>query len=359
MKNDLVKLVAALVIGLLVGVGIGYAAFGGAGGAAPTTTTSAPQQQLKTIKIGVTLPLTGELSSVGKLWEKVVYMAFDDLNKQMQAYHLNYKFEPVVLDDGTNADKALQNVQTFAQQGIKVVIGPAASSQVKTVKSYADANKIVIISPSSTAPTLAIPDDYIFRNTGSDALQAKALATLVNHEGIKKVIVFYRDDEYGKAFAEFFKKEFEALGGQASLVAYATGLSDYKAEVTSLSSKVSSEGAEAVVLISFDTDGANILSHAKKDPVLSKVRWFSGEGIHGAAELLTPELAQWLEQIKFMGTRPVFVANPLYDEFAKRFKEETGADPPVFSEKLYDAIILAGWAVVRAGQYDGELIKQA
>ncbi len=359
MKNDLIKLVSFLVIGLIVGVGIGYVAFGGAGGAAAPTTTTAPQEQVKTIKIGVTLPLTGELSSVGKLWEKVVYMAFDDLNKQMKAYHLNYRFEPVVLDDGTNADKALQNVQTFAQQGIKVVIGPAASSQVKTVKSYADANKIVIISPSSTAPTLAIPNDYIFRNTGSDALQAKALAALVNHEGIKKVVVFYRDDEYGKAFAEFFKKEFEALGGQASLVAYATGLSDYKAEVTSLSSKVSSEGAEAVVLISFDTDGANILSHAKNDPVLSKIRWFSGEGIHGAAELLTPELAQWLEEIKFMGTRPVFVANPLYEDFAKKFKEKTGSDPPVFSEKLYDAIILAGWAVVRAGKYDGELIKNA
>jgi branched-chain amino acid transport system substrate-binding protein len=352
------KAIGLLIVGLIIGAAIGY-------GAVALTGTSGGQasgqsgEKTVTYKIGFTLPLSGQLSSIGKLWEKVATMAVDDLNKMMQSYHLPYRFDAVILDDGTTEEKALQNVQTFAQQGIKVVIGPAASSQVKAVKSFADSNHIVIISPSSTAPTLAIPNDYIFRNTGSDALQAKALATLVSHEGIKKVVVFYRDDEYGTAFADFFKKEFEALGGQAVLLSYASNLPDFASEVASLSSKVQSEGADAVVLISFDTDGANILSHAKDDPVLSKIRWFSGEGIHGASELLQPSLAEWLDSIDFMGTRPVFISNPLYEEFKKKFEELTGTDPPVFSEKLYDAVFLAGWAIVRAGTYDGEAIKNA
>lgn len=356
----LLKLVAALVLGLLLGIGAGYALFSGV---QPTTgPVESPQPtvaQEKVYKIGFTIPLSGELSSVGKLWEKAIYMAIEDLNEEVKAYGLNVRFEPVVLDDKTKEEDALKNIQSLNQLGIKVVIGPAASSQVKAVMSYADSNKIVIISPSSTAPTLAIPGDYVFRNTGSDALQAKALAALISHEGYSNVVVFHRDDEYGRAFAKFFEKEFEAAGGKAESMSYATGLSDYASEVAGLSSKVQELGADAVVLISFDTDGANILSHAKDDPTLSNTRWFSSEGIHGASELLQPEMAEFLVRIRFLGTRPVFRENPLYKEFAARFKSETGDYPPVFTDKIYDAVFLAGWSILRAGEYDGEAIMKA
>ncbi|MCD6324530.1 MAG: ABC transporter substrate-binding protein [Desulfurococcales archaeon] len=360
------KVLAAIVISLIVGLGIGYGAAvammpsggGTTQGGGGTSTTSALRPTTKVYKIGFTLPLSGSLSSIGKPWERVVEMGIKDLNAKAKAMGCNVRFEAVVLDDATQDEKALQNVQTFAQQGIKLVIGPAASSQVKAVKSYADSNHIVIISPSSTAPTLSIPDDFIFRTVGSDALQAKVLATLVAQEGFKKVVVFYRNDEYGTAFAQFFKKYFENdFGGSAELQSYTTDLSDYSSEVNSLSSKVSSSGAKAVVLISFDTDGANILSHASQNPVLSKIRWFASEGIHGASELLQPSLASFLMNVKFMGTRPVTPSNVLYKDFVKRFKAETGEDPPVFSENLYDAIQIAGMAILMADKYDGDALK--
>ncbi len=354
------KFLGGVVLALLVGIGIGYGlmlAFQPSGGGPSPTETAPPK---KVYKIGFTLPLSGSLSSIGKLWERVVDIGIQDLNKRVQAMGCNVEFQAVILDDATQDEKALQNVQTFAQQGIKLVIGPAASSQVKAVKSYADSNHIVIISPSSTAPTLAIPNDYVFRTVGSDALQAKVLATLVNHEGIDKVVVFYRNDEYGNAFADFFKRYFEGeFGGSAALQAYTVDLSDYSSEVDALANTVSSTGAKAVVLISFDTDGANILSHASTNPVLSKIRWFSSEGIHGASEILDPSVASFLVQVKFMGTRPVTMTNVLYEEFKERFKEATGQDPPVFSETLYDAIQIAGMAVLYAGSYDGESIKNA
>jgi branched-chain amino acid transport system substrate-binding protein len=353
------KVVVALVLGLLIGIGVGFGVFQ-ATLTAPTSTQTETGTPTETVyKIGFTLPLSGELSSIGNLWRQAVDIAIEDLNNEVKEYGFNVRFEAVVLDDKTKDEDALKNVQSLHQLGIVVIIGPAASSQVKAVKSYADANKLVIISPSSTAPTLAIPDDFIFRNTGSDAIQAKALAALVAHEGIKNVVVFHRDDEYGRAFAEFFEREFQAFGGTSTVMPYATGLSDYASEVARLSSKVQEVGAEAVVLISFDTDGANILSHAKDDLMLSNVRWFSSEGIHGASELTQPELAEFLMSIKFLGTRPVFKENPLYKEFAQEFRSVTGTDPPVFTEKLYDAVFLAGWSILRAGSYDGEAIKNA
>lgn len=351
--SALVPLLAVFIVGLLIGF-----ALAGVFGVQQAAQAVAPQEK-RTISIGFTLPLSGELSSIGKIWEKVVYLAIEDLNAEVQAYGFNVEFKPVILDDATSAEGALRNVQTFAQQGIKVIIGPAASSQVKAVKSFVDSNEIVLISPSSTAPTLAIPGDFVFRTVGSDAGQAKVLAVLAFQEGARKVVVFHRNDEYGNAFADFFEKYFKELGGTAVKMPYQTGLSDYAAEVASLASRVQAEKADAVVLIAFDTDGGNILSHAAKSPVLSAVRWFISEGPHGAAELKAQAVGEFAAKVKLLGTRPLFIGNPLYEDFKARLKSKYGVDATVFCDTLYDAVKLAGWAILRAGSSDGKAIRAA
>ncbi len=349
-----IKLIALILIPLVVGLAIGYGvAVVMMGGAAP-----APKE--KTVyNIGLTIPLSGELSSIGKIWEKVVSLAIEDLNNEVAACGLNVEFRLVILDDATSDETALQNVQSLHQQGIKVIVGPAASSQVKVVKTYADDNKIVIISPSSTAPTLAIPGDFIFRTVGSDAGQAKALSTLAYQEGARKLVIFFRNDEYGNAFADFLKQYFEEKGVSVSKLSYQTGLADYASEVATLASRVQSEGADGVILIAFDKDGANILSHAAESDILSNIRWFISEGPHGAGELLIAAVGRFASKVRLYGTRPLYIANPLYEDLAKRVREKFGIELGVFCEHLYDAIKLAGWAIIRAGKYDGEAIRNA
>jgi branched-chain amino acid transport system substrate-binding protein len=359
------RLLVFLVIGLVIGSVVTYASMSSSLNRVSEleSTVSQLQQQIESLtkptqyQIGATLPLTGELADVGVQWRTVVQMALDDLNSEVSRYGIKANFSLVIQDDKTSATEALTVVQTLAQAGVKVIIGPAASSQVKAVKSFVDDNKIVIISPSSTSPTLAIPNDYIFRTVGSDAGQAKALASLVKSQDISKVIVFHRDDEYGIAFAEFFSREFESLGGSAVDIKYASGQSDYASEVAQLSSKARQEGVQAIVIITFDTDGVNILNHASNDAFLSSLRWFSGEGIHGAKGLTEGAIPLFISKTNLLGTRPVFKENPLYLDFKARYRAKVGSDPPVFSANLYDAVFLAGWSILKAGSYDGQAIK--
>ncbi|MEM3715921.1 MAG: penicillin-binding protein activator [Candidatus Bathyarchaeia archaeon] len=368
MSAQLPRLLVFLVIGIVIGAAASYAYVNSTVGSTINELNSriaSLQEQVNLLnqtveyKIGVTLPLTGQLQDVGQQWKTVVDIAFEDLNKEMQRYKIRAKFTPVILDDKTTDTQALTNIQTFHQAGIKVVIGPAASFQVKAVSRYVNDNKIVIVSPSSTAPTLAIPGDFIYRTVGSDAGQAKALAALVKSQGISKVIVFHRNDEYGVAFEEFFEKEFKALGGTSIGISYDTTLEDYASEVAQLSARAKREGVEGIVIITFDTDGVNILSHASKDPYLATLKWFSSEGIHGAMGLLEDPIASFIQKTNLLGTRPLFKENPLLHEFAARYKAIRGHDPPVFSANLYDAVILAGWAIIRAERYDGEAIRNA
>jgi branched-chain amino acid transport system substrate-binding protein len=140
---------------------------------------------------------------------------------------------------------------------------------------------------------------------------------------------------------------------------YASGREDYASEVAQLSARAKQEKVNGIVIITFDTDGVNILSHAKDDPYLSSLRWFSSEGIHGARGLLEEDIAKFIQATNLLGTRPLFRENPLLHDFTSRYKNRMGHDPPVFSANLYDAIMLAGWAIIRAGTYDGEAIRNA
>ncbi|MGC9049712.1 ABC transporter substrate-binding protein, partial [Pyrobaculum sp.] len=156
----------------------------------PTTTTPSPTQQKKTVYIGAALPLTGGLQSYGIGVRNAVELAVEDANKMCPGV----KFELLVEDTGTNPQQALQKVQTLYAKGARLIAGPMASGEVSAVKSFADQNKIIIFSPSSTSPLLAIPNDWVYRIVPTDFAQAVAIADLLNKLGVKKAVILYRND---------------------------------------------------------------------------------------------------------------------------------------------------------------------
>jgi len=352
-KKFIAFMVVFLIIGLAIGYGIGFYVGG----------LSAPQVGVtteRTYTLGVTFALSGAVSSVCVQWEPIVKMAIDDLNNLTKSMGLNIVFKPYILDDASTPDGALKNVQTLYAAGIRIVIGPSLSSQVKAVKAFSDANKLIIIAPCSNSPALAIPDDYIFRTQPSALGESKALATLAVQEGLKSVVSFHINDEFCNVFAQYFKKFFEESGGTVLYdIAYQPGQADYGSDVASLASWVSKLRPDAIFYCGYDTDGANVLTHAADEPALRGVRWLTVEGFYGAPEVLTPKVVDFARAVNMVGIRPVPIVNPLYDEFVERLKKY-GAVPTLCSENVYDAVMIAGLAVIRTGgTSDPDVLRRA
>jgi branched-chain amino acid transport system substrate-binding protein len=76
------RAIALVIVALIIGLAAGYGIAAMIGGGAVTTVTVTPQKRV--YSIGFTLPLSGELSSIGKVWEKVVQLAIDDLNRRFR-----------------------------------------------------------------------------------------------------------------------------------------------------------------------------------------------------------------------------------------------------------------------------------
>lgn len=116
-----------------------------------------PQAQLK---VGALVPLTGRLAEIGQTAVATLEVSKDDFQK-------NYPvtMELVIEDTGSDPVQALQKLQVLQQQGIRVVVGPFGSEEVSAVLPFANQNQILLISPTSTAPSLA-QDDMLFRVSG-------------------------------------------------------------------------------------------------------------------------------------------------------------------------------------------------
>ena len=56
------------------------------------------------------------------------------------------------------------------------------------MKPYVDANPLLVASQSSTAGTLAVKDDRIFRFTPADSLEGVAITALMWADGIRAVV---------------------------------------------------------------------------------------------------------------------------------------------------------------------------
>ncbi|AET32698.1 ABC transporter substrate-binding protein [Pyrobaculum ferrireducens] len=327
----------------------------------PTTTSPSPTQQKKTVYIGAALPLTGGLQSYGIGVRNAVELAVEDANEMCPGV----KFELLVEDTGTNPQQALQKVQTLYAKGARLVVGPMASGEVSAVKSFADQNKIIIFSPSSTSPLLAIPNDWVYRIVPTDFAQAAAIADLLNKLGVKKAVILYRNDAWGLGLKNAIANESRKLG--IDIVATAGYDPDPKAfptavpeAVRKLSSALGQPSTDAaMVFVTFEDDGVIAIQSAASDSVLGKVRWVGTDGI-AYSEALIKQVGKEMAAARMLGTIAAPDPNdPKFQEFKQRYRSKYGKDPVAYDPYGYDAAMILMQIVCKLGTDEPDKVRAA
>ena len=316
--------------------------------------------QKKTVYIGAALPLTGILQSYGIGAKNAIELAVEDANKMC----LNFEFKLLVEDTGTDPTQALQKIQTLYAKGARLIVGPMSSREVSAVKSFADQNKILIFSPSSTSPLLALPDDWIFRMVAPDSAQAVAIADLLKHLGIKRAAIIYRMDTWGIGLKNAIAKESERLGIQ--IVASEGYDQDPRAFPTAvpeairrLSAALGRPGPDAaIIFVTFEDDGILAVQAAAQDPVLSRVRWIGTDGI-AYSDVMIKLVGKEMAAGKMLGTVTAPDPNdPKYQQFKERFRAKYGKDPVAYDPYSYDAAMMLMQIVCAIGTDDPAKVKE-
>ncbi len=319
------------------------------------------------IKIGVLVDLSGPLTTYGTDIKNTLLIAEDDINKYFAEKGMDFTVKFYVEDTKVDPNQALQKVQSLNSKGIKLIIGPMGSGEVANIKDYVTSNKIIIVSPSSTAlPTIigfAKPEDkkYIFRFVGTDDLQSKAIASELRDAGIKGVVITYIGNAWGKGLYEEIKPQLDSMGIEiAKVVEYPDQVpADFSPYISSLEDGIKSladkYGYDKVAVIAFSYEEVyTMLAQTSDTSPLLNVVWF---GCDGTAQ--SDKITNALDKVERVGMYSTLFESkgPAYDELAKKYKAAGyGEQPYQYAMNAYDAawVLALAYAelVEERGSYD-------
>jgi branched-chain amino acid transport system substrate-binding protein len=209
----------------------------------------------KTLKLGVTLPLSGGAAADGQPTLKGAQLAVDQINEKGGIG--GYKLELFPLDHAVNGkyneQQAAQDMQTFVNDPAVIgIVGPYNSAVAKVQIPIGNDAGLLQCSPANTNQGLTKPEfggldlrknhpDRIayIRVAATDDIQGPAMAVYAyNTLGLKNLLVIDDVTTFGKGVADTFQSKFEELGGTVTdRVGAGADTTDFNSIITAASAK--------------------------------------------------------------------------------------------------------------------------
>ncbi|MFQ5816061.1 MAG: ABC transporter substrate-binding protein [Candidatus Hydrothermarchaeaceae archaeon] len=327
-----------------------YSAMAGATVLAGSTLAGCLGRAQGPIEIGTVLSLTGDLGSYGVPIQRGAILAAKHINEKGGVLGREFKF--IHEDDRTTPQGAVEAMQKLVNVNkVPAVVGALGSGNTKAIIPIAKENQVVLISPSSTDPTLTHADDdgYFFRTAASDAFQGRVLVKVAMDMGYENVAHLYINNPYGVGMNDVIKETLPSEGGELlTEVSYNPGQTSYRSELTTLTAS----NPDALIFTGYPEYGAVILRQAKELGI--EAQWILAEGLKDP--LLVDQLGSDLVE-GMVGTAPLPPSTPKYEAFKSAFNSEFNADLGVYSDTCYDAVTVIALAIEKAGKAEGPAIK--
>jgi len=198
-------------------------------GAGPSA-DSIPGGTDREISVGILLPETGGLASVGGPMIQAAQLPVMQVNDANPAgLSVNAQLE----DTQTSPSAGTAAAESLVSAGVPSVCGSASSGvNVPVSQQVFIPNEVVGCSPSSTALSVTNleDDDYIFRTAPSDLLQGRVMAQVMSERlGADAVSILHVNNDYGQQLAGRFADTFD--GEVYHQVAFNKGASSYSSAI--------------------------------------------------------------------------------------------------------------------------------
>ena len=198
------------------------------------STSVASAGELPPIKLGLVIPMAGEVGSVGQSMRQAAEMAIADRSEK-----LGRKVELILGDDPFDPKQAVAIAEKLILEGVWGVVGHFySSSSIPASAVYYQAG-IPMVTATSTHPRLTEQGfDNVFRVSGRDDQQALSAADFIlSRLKARRLAVVNDRTEYGRGLADKLLRTVEHRAGQRLVVAeeeIAQGDKDFTAVVARL-----------------------------------------------------------------------------------------------------------------------------
>ncbi|MEM1976409.1 MAG: ABC transporter substrate-binding protein [Nitrososphaerota archaeon] len=319
------------------------------------------------IPIGALLPLSGPLGQFGENDKVAVELAVAEVNTFLEKVGAGWRLKLYVEDTETKPEVALEKLMSLHARGVKFIVGPMASGEVLKIKEYADSNKILVISQSSTAPVLGITGDYIYRFVPPDDAQGVIGPKFAKIIGATHIIIVHLANTWGDGLAEVVERTAKELGiNVVSRIRIPEAGTDYSAEVASLVSEVNKLIEQGIppekIMVQLITYGEAVtFFHSAADyEVLWKVKWFGSDGTARHAELAKDRrAAEFSSKVRFVSPIAMEVKTPVTQKVLSEIQRRLGREPEPYAYNSYDAVWVIALGLLAANKYDADAVIAA
>jgi ABC-type branched-subunit amino acid transport system substrate-binding protein len=173
----------------------------------------AKKVNLKPITVAVVVPMYARRASAISILRGVA-LAQNEFNESNEK--VGFKSRPlniVIANDSNNPEQAQKVAKELIKDSnVLAVIGHNASQASKPALEEYKNNDLAMI--ASTSASAELKDQVFFRTIPPSNVSAKYLADYAIKDKIKKVVIYYTKDIYGKNIKENFEASFKKEGGQ-------------------------------------------------------------------------------------------------------------------------------------------------
>jgi branched-chain amino acid transport system substrate-binding protein len=255
------------------------------GGDEEEETGGGASQSTKVVKIGVIVPLSGDLTATGNGIKNSVELAIRQANEKNKVP--GWRIELAAEDDAAKPDVGAQAAAKLASDSAVVgVVGTYNSSVALQVAPVLERANIVQISPGNTNDTLTRGQNFktsptrpyknYFRTATIDSLQGGFAADYAYDDlKVRNVAIIHDKKAYGQGLSDSFKGQFEKKGGK--IVATETinpGDKDFSAVL----SKIKPLNPDLIFYGGEYPEGS-LISNQAKGPQAMRVPVMGGDGI--------------------------------------------------------------------------------
>ena len=333
---------------------IGVAALAGVAG------LSTADAQSKSVKIGITLPLTGADAEDALLIKNGAMMAIDEANAKGGV--AGYKIETVIYDSGTAtagqydpAQAATNTKKLVSDPAVVANVGPQMSGEGKAMTPILSEANLATITPSSTNPDITNPamaaqfkpkgKAIYFRTVTTDAFQGPNMANFYA-QTLKVKSVYILDDSgaYGVGIADSFQKQAEKNGIK---VLGRDQLNPKEADYTTILTKIKAANPDALYYGGVAQAGVKLAKQAYD--IIPKMPKGGGDGVQGGSFLTGggfPAIEGWYAT----NASPHLTDSPEAADFVKTFKAKYGKAPDDYSITAYDGAQVVIDAIKRVAE---------
>ena len=305
------------------------------------------EKQVNTpIKVGVVLPLTGQVADLGLSAKAAIEMAVEEIHAEGG---VNGRPIQLIFEDGMCDPKTASNAgnKLINADKVKYIIGGFCSAETSAFVPVSNEQHVLQISPTSSAPALSQAGPWFFRVYPSDAYQGVFGAEYAyNKMGARKAGVIYVLDDWGTGIKDTFVKRFKELGGEVVAV---EGINKDDNDARTQLTKLKSAGADFIYMPTFAGNAAAVLKQRKE--LGWNVKVLGGDG--AIDETVVKIAGDASEGFMASGVD----TNPSA-EVKQKFKQRTGYDFKLGSDHGYDALKILVHVMKKVGADDNDKVRR-